>query len=178
VASDLYYGDASLNKQVFVASAIVTAPIIYSTAAGTGGPLLWNGSSNVMGRILKVGWAVTTAAAAAGGIGFTGGAGQTTAPSSTTAIDTVANLYMGGPKPSITPYRIGTVTTAGTFILPFADIGTSALTTHLGLTWTDVGRLISIPPNGGWCSVASTTTLTTAVMTIAIVWEEIQLPIG
>src|SRR5580765_3622643 len=104
MADDLYYGDASYNRRLFAAYAIVTAPVIFSTAAGTGGPLLWNGSVNVNARILRVGFAVSTASAAAGALGFTGATGQTAAPSSTTAIDSVTNLYVGGKNPSCSVY--------------------------------------------------------------------------
>ncbi len=173
MADDLYYGDASLRKQIFCAYAIVTAPVIYSTAAGTGGPLLWNGSVNVWARILKVGFAVSTASAAAGALGLTGASGQTAAPSSTTAIDSVANLYIGGPGPSCTPYRIGTTTNAGTFFLPMGQITTGALTvSESSMNWLDVNRLVTVPP-GSWISLAGSATLTTAVIQCGIVWEEI-----
>lgn len=175
---DLYYGDASLNKRVYMATAIVTAPVIFSTAAGTGGPLLWNGSVNVYARILKVGFAVTVASTVAGGLGFTGATGQTAAPGSTTAIDSTANLYLGGIKSSCTPYRVGTPTNAGTFFLPFAQITTGALTvTESSMNWIDVNRLITVPP-GAWLSLAGSATLTTAVIQCGLVWEEIPVPIG
>jgi hypothetical protein len=172
---DLYYGDASLNKRLFMATAIVTAPVIFSTAAGTGGPLLWNGSSTVNARIIKVGFAVTTASTVAGALGFTGNTGQTSAPSSTTAIDSTANLFIGGPKSACTPYRVGTVTNAGNFLLPFAQITTGALTvTESTFNWIDLQRAITVPP-GAWCSPAGSATLSTAVLQIGIIWEEISL---
>ena len=178
MASDLYYGDASLNRQVFAATAIVTAPVIFSTAAGTGGPLLWNGSVNVIARILKVGFAVTTASTVAGALGFTGATGQTAAPGTTTAIDSVTNCYIGGVKPSCTTYKIGTPTNAGTFFLPFAQITTGALTvTESTMNWIDVNRILTVPP-GAWLSLAGSATLSTAVIQCGLVWEEVQLPTG
>lgn len=177
MADDLYYGDASLNKRLFVAHASVTAPTIYSTAAATGGPLLWNSTQSVLGRILKVGFAVTTASTVTGALGLTGATGQAAAPSSTTAIENTGNCYVGGPKSGITPYRLGTVTNAGTFFMPFAQITTGAITASRdAMTWIDINRIVTIPP-GGWLSVAGSATLSTAVIQIGIVWEEIQLPV-
>lgn len=173
---DLQYGDASLNRRVFVAHATVTAPVIYSTAAGTGGPLLWNGSTNTIARILAVGFGTKTVSTVAGALGFTGAAGQTAAPSSTTAIEDTGNLYVGGVKSSCTPYRIGTVTNAGTFFLPFAQVTTGALSvTDNTMMWLELKRLITVPPNA-WLSVSGSATLTTGVFEIGLVWEEIQGP--
>jgi hypothetical protein len=178
MADDLYYGDASLGRRIYVAHATVTAPVIYSTAAGTGGPLLWNGSSNMIARILAVGFGTKTASTVAGALGFTGAAGQTAAPSSATAIEDTGNLYVGGAKSSCTPYRIGTVTNAGTFFLPFAQVTTGALTVSDNtMSWVDMGRLITVPP-AGWVSVAGSATLSTGVFEIGLVWEEVQLPQG
>src|SRR6185369_5697280 len=89
-----YYEQASRGN-VFMAQAIVTAPVIYTTAAGTGGPLLWNGSTTVKAALLAVGWGVTTVTTVAAAFGITGGGGQPSAPTSTTAIDGRANLLMG-----------------------------------------------------------------------------------
>ncbi len=176
MADDLYYGDASLGKRLYAATAIVTAPVIFSTAAGTGGPLLWNGSVNVFARILKVGFAVSTVSTVAGALGFTGATGQAAAPGSTTAIDSTSNLFIGGVKSSCTVYRVGTPTNAGTFFLPFGQITTAALTTsESGTNWFDVNRMITVPP-GAWISLAGSATLTTTVMQASIIWEEIPVP--
>lgn len=175
MADDLYFGDASLGKRIFCAHATVTAPVIYSTAAGTGGPLLWNGSTNMLARILKVGFGTKTASTVAGALGFTGAGGQTAAPTSTTAIEDSGNLYVTGPKPSCTPYRIGTVTNAGTFFVPFAQVTTGALTVSANaMTWIDINRLITVPA-GAWVSVAGSATLSTGVFEIGLVWEEIPV---
>lgn len=177
MADDLYYGEASLNERVFMARAIVTAPVIFSTAAGTGGPLLWNGTSDKIARILKVGFAVTTASTVAGALGLTGATGQTAAPASTTAADTTANLSLGAPASSCTPYRVGTPTNAGTWFLPFGQITTGALTVSRdSINWIDINRLITVPP-GCWVSLAGSATLSTAVIQCALVWEEISLPV-
>ncbi len=169
---DLYFGDSSTGKRLYCAHATVTAPVIYSTAAGTGGPLLWNGSSNVNARVVAVGFAVSTASAAAGALGLTGATGQTAAPSSTTAIESTANLFLGGVKSSCTPYRIGTPTNAGTFFFPLAQITTGALTvTESSMSWSFLNRIITVPP-GGWVSLAGSATLTTAVIQCGLIWEE------
>jgi len=172
---DLYFGDASLNKRLYVAQAIVTAPVIFSTAAGTGGPLLWNGSVNVNARLIAVGFAVTTASTAAGALGLTGAVGQTAAPGSTTAIDSTANLFIGGVKSSCTAYRVGTPTNAGTFFFPLAQITTGALTvSESTMSWTPLNRMITVPP-GGWVSLAGSATLSTAVIQCGLIWEEVPL---
>jgi hypothetical protein len=178
MADDLYFGDASLNRRLYVAHATVTAPVIYSTAAGTGGPLLWNGSVNVIARIVAVGFGTKTASTVAGALGFTGAAGQTAAPSSTTAIEDTGNLYVGGKVSSCTPYRIGTTTNAGTFFMPFAQVTTGALTVSDNtMNWLRLDRMISVPP-AGWVSVAGSATLTTGVFEIGLVWEEVLIPIA
>lgn len=175
MADDLYFGDASLGKRIFCAHATVTAPVIYSTAAGTGGPLLWNGSTNTLARLLAVGFGTKTASTVAGALGFTGAGGQTAAPSSTTAIEDSGNLYVAGVKPSCTPYRIGTVTNAGTFFLPFAQVTTGALTVGANaMNWLTLNRLITVPP-ASWVSVSGSATLTTGVFEIGLVWEEIPV---
>lgn len=177
MADDLYYGDTSLyGKRLFAAQAIVTAPVIFSTAAATGGPLLWNGSKTVIARIIAVGFAVTTASTAAGALGLTGNTGQTSAPGSTTAIDSTDNLYIGGQKSSCTVYRVGTPSAAGSFFLPLANVSTAALTAQApGFNWIDLKRTVTVPPTS-WVSVSASVTLTTAVLQIGLVWEEIPIP--
>ncbi len=173
MADDLYYGDASLRKQLFCAYAIVTTPVIYSTAAGTGGPLLWNGSVNVNAHIVRVGLALSTATSVAAAIGLTGATGQVAAPGSTTAITTVTNLYIGGPGPSCTPYMIGTPTNAGTFFIPLTQVTTAAVSvTNSPMTWFELNRMITVPP-GSWISLAGSATMTNGVFQAGLVWEEI-----
>lgn len=177
--SSSYYDYAS-RGQVFCATANVTAPVIYTTAAGTGGPLLWNntgkdagGVSRVNAVLLAMGVSLTTASGAAGGLGITGNTGQTTAPSSTTAIDKVQNLYLGGAAPKCNTYRIGTPTNAGNFFVPMISLGTGAVTVdNLDMTWVDLGGLIVVPP-GGWASVAGAATATSAVVQVGLIWAEV-----
>ena len=48
------YATLALNQRVFSAYAIVTSGVIWSTAAGTGGPLLWNGTTNTSAHLMAV----------------------------------------------------------------------------------------------------------------------------
>ena len=174
------YYEACLRGNLFVAQAIVTAPVIYTTAAGTGGPLIWNGSGRTPGatvnvNVLAIGWGVTTVTTVAAALGWTGGTEQTAAPTTTTAIDGGRNLFLGGAASRATAYRIGTVTNAGNFLMPFGDLHTGALTTTAGrMQWVNVDGLCMIPPDC-WGSVSVSATATTTVMQIAVVWEEIAV---
>jgi len=169
-----YYDLARLGR-VFVARAVVTAPVIYTTAAGTGGPLLWNGSQTVNAVILGVGYGVTTVTSASGALGITGSNGQTTAPTSTTAIDSVGNTRIGGPAPQCTTYRVGTVANAGSFLYPVIQLGTGALTTdYVENSLVDIAGAIVVPPNC-WASIAATATATALVAQLSLIWAEIPL---
>lgn len=167
------YFELSNRGQIFTAHAIVTAPVIYTTAAGTGGPLLWNGSTTHKLVILSVGWGISTASAALSILGLTGGTGQTTAPSSTTAVDSVKNTYLGGAAPAASAYRVGTVAAAGNFFYPLGDVNTAALTTAPGgMRWADLKGLFVIPQYG-WISFAGSATATSAVINAGITWAEV-----
>src|SRR5690242_11601762 len=103
------YYDYARRGQVYSALALVTGCVIYSTATGTGGPLLWNnsgkGTQRVLAVLLGLGIGVTTASAAGTSIGITGNSSQTAAPSSSTAIDAgPANMLIGGPAPQCNVY--------------------------------------------------------------------------
>lgn len=164
--------EASARGNLFFAHAIVTAPVIYTTAAATGGPLIWNGSTNKNVSILKVGIGVTVVTTVAAALGLTGNSGQTSAPSSTTAVDSTGNMFIGGPASAANAYRIGTVTNAGNRFLPFANLHTGALTVdNLGMAWIDIAGGFIIPPNC-WGSIAASATASTTVMQACIVWEE------
>ena len=166
------YAEASRRGNVFMAQADVTAPVIWSTEAGTGGPLLWNGSSSVDASLLAVGWGTSIVTTVAGALGITGGDGQSAAPTSTTAIDSSGNLRIGGAASLCTPYRVGTTGT-NDFFLPFAQVHTGALTVdNMGMLWVPLDGLITVPPNC-FASVAASATLTTLVASICLIWEEI-----
>lgn len=169
------YFEQANRGNLFTAHAIVTAPVIYTTAAGTGGPLLWNGSTTHKAVILAVGWGVSVVTTVAAVLGLTGGTGQTSAPTSTTAIDSVKNCYLGGAAPACTAYRVGTVAAAGSFFMPFGDLHTGALTVDTGsMNWFDVGGSIVVP-QFGWVSVAASATASTAVGNFGLIWEEIPV---
>lgn len=167
--------EASVRGNLFMAHAIVTAPVIYSTAAGTGGPLIWNNSTNKNINILKVGFGTTVVTTVAAALGLTGNTGQVSAPGTTTAIDSSKNLYIGGAASAATAYRIGTVTNAGNFFLPFAQLHTGALTVdNTGMQWVDIAGAVTCPPNC-WVSVAASATASTTVAQICVVWEEVPV---
>lgn len=165
------YFEASSRGTLFVAHAIVTAPVIWSTAAATGGPLIWNGSAAVDVNLIALSAVITTASTVAGALGITGTSGQTAAPTSTTAIDSRGSLLISGGTSQSTPYRLGTPAAAGGFFLPVLPIGTNAVTAQFN-TWTDIGGAVTIPPNC-WASVAGSATLSTLVAQIGLVYEEI-----
>lgn len=175
---------ASAEGRLYTARAIVTAPVIFSTAAGTGGPLLWNPGATIAApnktavRLRKLGYSITTAATVAGSIGLTGGYQGATAPSATTAIDgATTNLMLGSTNPSqVNVYRVGTVANAGGFFIPLVDVSTTALTA-LGdnMSWLDLDGVATVLP-GYWVAIAGSATLSTAALQIALVWEEIGQP--
>lgn len=167
------YQELASRGKLFVAHAIVTAPVIYSTAAGTGGPLLYNGATTTNAVLLGVGFGVTTVTTVAAALGITGG--PTTAPSSTTAIDSRSNCLLGGAASGATPYRIGTVSAAGTFFFPFAHLHTGALTTDTaGVQWFDLGGMFVVPP-GYFASVAASATASTTVASISMLYTEVPV---
>lgn len=175
------FGDLPYNGRgvIWSALATVTAPVIWSTAAGTGGPLLYNGSATAGGRgvtafVLAITAGITTTSGVAGTLGITGG--PTTAPSATTAIDGIQCLRFvtGAPTtPQCNIYRKGTVSAAGLGYLPIYDVDTGAQTVDtLVSSLQHLGGLIEVGP-GNFASVAASATLTSAVMSIGLVWLEI-----
>lgn len=169
------YYELCRNGRLFMAHAIVTAPVIYTTAAGTGGPLIWNGSPKVNVVPLAVGFGVTVVTTVAAALGLTGNSGQTSAPTTTTAIDSRANMLIGGAASNSTPYRIGTVTNAGNFFFPFAHLHTGALTVDTtGMQWLDIGGAVIVPPNS-WVSIAASATAATTVASIGIIYAEVPV---
>jgi hypothetical protein len=168
------YTEASRRGNLFMAQAIVTAPVIWTTEAGTGGPLLWNGSSTVVANILAVGIGVSVVTTVAASLGLTGGRSQTAAPTTATAIDSQTNLLIGGGNPACTAYRLGT-TVQNDFFLPFAHLHTGALTVDTaGMMWWDCAGLLTVP-QFCQCSIAASATATTTVMNACLIWEEIPV---
>jgi hypothetical protein len=159
---------------VYSAYATLTAPVIYTTAIGTGGPLLWNPpGSGVDAHMLAVGFSSSVVTTVAGGVGITGNGGQAVAPTTTTAIDASGNMLISGGAPSCSVYRIGTPANAGNRLVPFAQFHTGALTVDTtGLTWVPIDGIWICPP-GAWMSPAGTATLSTLQIQIATVWAEL-----
>lgn len=170
------YTEQALRRNLFHAHAIVTAPVIYTTAAGTGGPLLWNPpTSGVNAVILAAGLAVTTVTTVAAGIGLTGNTGQSSAPTSTTAIDSRTSAFVGGAASACTPYRVGTPTNAGNFFIPLFWVHTGALTVdNTGVAWISVNGILVCPP-GAWVSLAGSATASTTVAQLSLMWEEVPV---
>lgn len=168
------YATLVKSQKVFYTSAIITAPVIFSTA-GQLGPMLWNKpGSGLDAHILAIGVGnPTVASGVAGSIGYAS-AVQPTAPTSPTAI-TAVNAYAGGG-----PSQMAAVNSGGTVIvlpapifLPLVGVNTGAITTQsLTTGFVDVGgALIVGPGNVGY--VCASATLTSGVFTVGIVWAEL-----
>jgi hypothetical protein len=169
------YSDLAARGVLFSGYATLTAPVIYSTAAGTGGPLVWNQTTaGVNGKNihpLMIGFASAVVTTVAGGLGI--GWGTSTAPTTTTAIDLASNCLAGGTASAMLAYRVGTVSAACTGFMPFAEFHTGALTVdNTGLTWIDVGGIVVAGP-GKFVTVASTATLTTLQVRVGMIWAEL-----
>jgi hypothetical protein len=168
------YATLVKSQKVFYTSAIITAPVIFSTA-GQLGPMLWNKpGSGLDAHILAVSvGSPTVATTVAGAIGWASG-NQSTAPTSPTSIVS-NNAYAGGG-----PSQMGAVNSAGTVVvlpapifLPLIGVNTGAITTGvLNSSWCDVGgALIVGPGNVGY--VCGSATLTAGVFTIGLLWAEL-----
>jgi hypothetical protein len=156
------------------AHAIVTAPVIYTTAAGTGGPVLHNRTANKVAVLLKVGIGLSVVTTVAASLGLTGRGDQgDTVMTSTTAIDSQVNMYLGGAVSAMSLYRVATPAAAGAFFMPLADLHTGALTVdNLGMGWFDIEGLVLVPP-GAWIALAASATATTAVIQAGFIWAEV-----
>jgi hypothetical protein len=169
------YEELAWRGQLFMARAVVTAPVIFSTAAGTGGPRIWNGSSKINVVPVAMGFGQTVSTTVAAALGLTGGTGQTVVPTATTAADNLINMFLGAGQPGANAYRVGTPSAAGSFFLPLADIDTGALTTGVGgFNWIELAGMMIVPPNG-WVSVSASATATTFVGQIALIWAEVPV---
>src|SRR6185369_13043466 len=152
------YFEAASRRNLFSATAFVAAAgmIAFGTAGAQSGPVIWNGSNDINVHIIAVSWASTVAFTTAGlAIGLTGNTGQTSAPTSTTAIDAKGNNYMGGAASKATAYRVATLVNGGAFFLPIGGLhtGTVALDTALPL-WVELASSLVVPPNA-WAGVAA-----------------------
>lgn len=169
-----YYENA-VRGNLFQAHAIVTAPVIYTTAAGTGGPLLWNNTTTHNAVLLALSMSSSVVTTVAAGIGITGNSGQTAVPASTTAIDSNRNLLIGGAATRMNLYRVGTPSSAGNFFFPLWQVHTGALTVDTtGTQWVDLGGCIVVPPFG-WASVAASATASTLVANFGLIYAEVPI---
>jgi hypothetical protein len=168
------YGTLVKAQKVFYTSAIITAPVIFSTGAQLG-PMLWNRpASGLDAHLLAIGMSQpTVATTVAGSLGWASSP-QATAPTSPTPISAV-NAYAGGGASAM-----GAVNSTGTvivlpipIILPLIAVSTAAITVNiLGTNWLDVGGgLIVAPGTVGY--VCASATLSSGVFTIGIVWAEL-----
>lgn len=169
------YSDLVARGIVYSAYSIVTAPVIWSTAAGTGGPLVWNSSVAATGlkriELLAVGIGTHVVTTVAGSVGV--GWGTSTAPSSTTAIDLTENCLAGAADSGMTVIETGTVSAACKGFMPLMNAHTGALTVdNTGMVWYDIGGLIQAPTTG-FITLAGSATLSTLVIGATLVWAEI-----
>jgi hypothetical protein len=168
------YATLVKSQKVFYTSAIITAPVIFSTAAQLG-PMIWNKpGSGLDAHILAVGvGSPTTASGVAGAIGYAS-AVQPTAPTSPTAIVAV-NAYAGGGTSQMAAVNSGgtVIVLPAPIFLPLVSVNTGAITTSVLTTgFVDVGgSLIIGPGNVGY--VCASATLTSGVFTIGLLWAEL-----
>lgn len=169
-----YYENA-VRGNLFQAHAIITAPVIYTTAAGTGGPLIWNNTTTHNCVLLAASFGHSVVTTVAASLGITGNSGQTAAPGSTTAIDSNKNLFIGGAATRMSCYRVGTPSSAGNFFIPLADVHTGALTVDTqGVAWFDLGGMIIVPPLA-WVSWAASATASTTVGSFGFIYAEVPV---
>jgi len=170
------YATLAKSGKMFYTSAIITAPVIFSTAAQLG-PMLWNKpGSNIDVHLLAVSvGSPTTASTVAGAIGWaTNNAG---AQPVTPTVITAVNAYAGGGTSALAVG--GVLSTATVLVLPvpiffpLIAVNTGAITTGaLTSNYVDVGgAFIVAPGNVGY--VCASATLTAGVFTIGILWAEL-----
>jgi hypothetical protein len=170
------YSTLTKTQKVFFTSAIITAPVIFSTNVQLG-PMIWNRpGSGVDAHILAVSWgSPTTATTAAGAIGLATNS-QATVPTSTTAI-TAWNGYTGGAQSQMGGVFSGaTVIVAPTPIFwPLLGVNTGAITSGVVTSsFAEVGGSVIVAP-GGIGYVCASATLTAGVFTIGLMWAELPV---
>ena len=167
------YGTLAKSGKVFFTSAIITAPVIFSTAAQLG-PMIWNRpGSGYDAHILAVTvGSPTVATGVAGSLGLSSNA-QATVPTTATAI-TAWNGYSNGGPSQMQAYSTATVIVAPTPIfLPLLAVNTGAITTGvITQSWVDVGGAVVVGP-GGIGYVCASATMTSGVFTIGLLWAEL-----
>lgn len=167
------YSTLVKSQKVFYTSAIITAPVIFSTA-GQLGPMIWNRTgSGLDAHVLAVSvGSPTTASAVAGAISWASNT-QPTQPTTATAL-TVTNAYSGGGTSQMFAFSTATILVAPTNVpFPLIAVNTGAITTgSLTANYFDVGGMFVVPPgNVGY--VCGNATLTSGVFTIGVLWAEL-----
>lgn len=174
------YYELAYRGRLFTTTAFVTANVIFSTAAGTGGPLIWNPpGSGINVVLLKVGWAVTVTTTITAAIGITGGSGQLLAPTAATAIDVAQKTTLVGSNFTslAQAYEIGTVLNAGALFMAYGNVSTAAVTVqNPNPTWVDFEGSIIAPP-GSWLSAGSCskTLSSLAILHVSAMWAEVPI---
>ena len=168
------YATLTKSKRVFYTSAIITAPVIFSTAAQLG-PMLWNRpGSGVDAHILAVSvGSPTTASTVAGAISWASQT-QATVPTTATAL-TVMNAYAGGGVSAMGGvFSTATILVAPTNVpVPIVAVNTGAITTGaLTQCMVDLGGAFQVGP-GSVGYVCGNATLTAGVFTIGLLWAEL-----
>ena len=170
------YATLTKSGKVFYTSAIITAPVIFSTA-GQLGPMLWNRpGSGVDAHILAVSVSSpTTATTVAGAISWATNT-QATVPTTATAL-TVMNAYAGGGVSQMGGvFSTATILVAPTNVpFPLIACNTGAITTGvLTANYFAVGGMFQVGPgNVGY--VCGNATLTAGVFTIGLLWAELPV---
>ncbi len=179
------YSNLVKSGKVFYTSVIITAPVIFSTAAQNG-PVFWNklGSGFDMHVLaLSVGSPTTAwTNTLAGSIGIATNT-QTTAPTlgGTAAAITAVNAYAGGGTSQLAQIASGSSGNAVTVIVlpapiffPIVPVSAGAITTQVlsGPGFVDVGGAVVVNP--GFVGYVSTSaTLTSGVLTLSVLWAEL-----
>lgn len=170
------YATLVKSGRVFYTSAIITAPVIFSTAAQLG-PMLWNRpGSSVDAHILAVSvGSPTTASTVAGAISYASNT-QATVPTTATAL-TVMNAYStGGVSQMGGVFSTATILVAPTNVpFPLVAVNTGAITTGaLTTNYFDCGGAFQVAP-GSVGYICGNATLTAGVFTIGLLWAELPV---
>ena len=179
------YSTLVKSGKVFYTSAILTAPVIFSTAAQLG-PVLWNKpGSNFDAYVLALSIGSPTTQWT-GTIAGSMGIATTTQPTAPTiagsaAAITAVNAYAGGGPSQLAAIQTGASgANAVTVIVlpvpiffPVISLTGGAITTQvLASSYYDVGGAVAISP-GQAGYVAPSATLTSGVLTLGILWAEL-----
>lgn len=169
------YATLAKSQKLFYTSAIITAPVIFSTAAQLG-PMIWNRTgSSLDAHILMVAVSSpTVATTVAGAISYASNT-QPTQPTTATAL-TVTNAYAGGGSSQMFAFSTATILVAPTNVpFPLIAANTGAITTGvLTSNYFDVGGAFVVAPgNVGY--ICGNATLSSGVFTIGILWAELPV---